>query len=145
MGQARELMDRATEALLTGDLDTLRELYDPDVEVTTPDLGRLRGVEAFIDWNRSFVDSFTERDFRRDRVLETDEYAIDQGEFIGTNTQPLEMPDGTSVPPTGKQVRIRSIDIATIADGKVVRHDFYFDQLELLTQLGLTEGGAPTT
>jgi ketosteroid isomerase-like protein len=144
MGQARELMDRATEALVTGNLDALREIYAPDVEVTTPDLGTLRGVEAFIDWNRSFVDSFTERDYHRDRALDTDEYAIDQGEFIGTNTRPLELADGTSIPPTGKQVRIRSIDIATVSDGKVVRHDIYFDQLELLTQLGLAPAGTAT-
>jgi ketosteroid isomerase-like protein len=144
MGQARELMDRVTQAVVSGDLDTLRELYDPNVEVTTPDAGELRGVEAFIDWNRSLNDAFSDRDYRNERSLETEDCAIDQGEFVGTHTEPLQLPDGTSVPPTGKQIRIRSVDIATVSDGKIVRHDFYFDQLQLLDQLGLSQSGAPT-
>jgi ketosteroid isomerase-like protein len=145
MGQARELMDRGTEAGIAGDLDTLREIYDPDVEVTTPDSGPLHGIDAFIEWNRGFIDAFTDREYRRERSFETEDSAIDQGEFIGTHTMPLQLPDGTSVPPTGKQIRIRAVDVATVSDGSIVRHDFYFDQLQMLDQLGLSQGGAPTT
>jgi hypothetical protein len=35
--------------------------------------------------------------------------------------------------------------VATVADGKIVRHDFYYDTLDMLTQLGLMEAAAPTT
>lgn len=142
MGQARELMDRITQAVLVGDLDTLREIYAPDVVVSTPDAGTLHGLEEFLEWNKAFIDAFSDRDYRSERALETDVCAIDQGHFIGTHTQPLQLPDGQSVPPTGKQVTVRSVDIATVANGKVVRHDFYFDQLEMLTQLGLMEEDA---
>jgi ketosteroid isomerase-like protein len=145
MGQARELMDRVTQAVVAGDLDTLREIYAPDVVVTTPDAGTLHGVDAFIEWNRAFIDAFSDRDYRSERALETQECAIDQGEFVGTHTGPLQVSDGQSVPPTGKQARVRSVDIATVANGKIVRHDFYFDQLEMLTQLGLMEAAAPPT
>ncbi|WP_129786959.1 ester cyclase [Promicromonospora panici] len=141
MGQARELMNRVTEAVVAGDLDALREVYDKDVVVTTPDAGTLHGIEAFVEWNRSFVDSFSERDYQAERQLETGECAIDQGEFIGTHTGPMALPDGSSLPPTGKQIRMRSADVATVSDGKIVRHDFYFDQADLAAQLGV----APTT
>ena len=139
MERARELMDRATQAVLAGELDVLREIYAPDVVVSTPDAGTLNGVDAFIEWNRAFVDAFSDVQYRAERRLETDECAIDQGDFVGTNTGPMELPDGRSAPPTGKQVTLRSVDIATVASGKIVRHDFYFDQLDLLTQLGLVE------
>ena len=145
MGQARELMDRATQAVLAGELDKLREIYAADVVVSTPDAGVLNGVDAFIEWNRTFVAAFTDVRYRSDRALETEDCAIDQGDFIGTNTGPIELPDGKSAPPTGKQVTMRSADIATVAGGKIVRHDFYFDQLDLLTQLGLTEAAARST
>jgi ketosteroid isomerase-like protein len=57
------------------------------------------------------------------------------------------MPDGQEVPPTGKQIRVRAADVATVRDGRIVRHDFYFDQLAILDQLGLLEAlsGASTT
>jgi ketosteroid isomerase-like protein len=139
MGQPRELMDRVTQAVMIGDLEALREVYAPDVVVTTPDAGTLQGIDAFIEWNRAFIDAFTDRDYRSDRALETEECAIDQGDFIGTNTRPLQLPDGQSLPPTGKQVRVRSVDVATVREGKIVRHDFYFDQLDMLSQLGLME------
>ena len=139
MGQARELMDRVTQAVLDGDLDTLREIYAPDVVVSTPDAGILHGRDAFLEWNRAFIDAFSDRAYRSERALETQECAIDQGDFVGTHTRPMQLPDGQSLPPTGKQVTVRSMDIATVANGKIVRHDFYFDQLDMLTQLGLLE------
>ena len=70
---------------------------------------------------------------------ETADCAIDEGEVVGTHTKPLEMPDGQAIPPTGRQVRMRAADVATVRDGRIVRHDFYFDQLDMLVQLGLLE------
>jgi hypothetical protein len=37
------------------------------------------------------------------------------------------------------------VDIATVANGKIVRHDFYFDLLDFLTQLGLMGEEVRTT
>ena len=34
---------------------------------------------------------------------------------------------------------MRAADVATVRDGRIVRHDFYFDQLDMLVQLGLLE------
>ncbi|MFD7311271.1 ester cyclase [Promicromonospora sp. NPDC059942] len=134
-------MNRFTGALMSGDLDTLRELYAADVVVTTPDAGTLHGIDAFIGWNQDFVSAFSDRAYHSERELETDDSAIDQGELVGTHTSPMKLPDGQSVPPTGKQVHMRGLDIATVSGGKIVRHDFYFDQLDLLTQLGLAPTG----
>ena len=145
MGQAREVMDRVTQAVFAGDLDTLREIYAPDVGASTPDAGTLHGLEAVLEWHRAFIDAFSDRDYRSEQALETQDCAIDQGDVIGTHTQPLKLPDGQSLPPTGKQVTLRSVDIATVAEGKIVRHDFYFDQLDMLTQLGLMEEETPAT
>jgi ketosteroid isomerase-like protein len=50
------------------------------------------------------------------------------------------LPSGDTVPATGKEVRIRSCDIATVKNGKIVEHHLYFDQTEFLGQLGLAPG-----
>lgn len=145
MGLPRELMDRATAAVLAGDLEALRAIYAPDVVATTPDEGELHGIDRFIEWNRSFVASFTDRQYVPLNEHETADCAIDQGEFVGTHTEPLRLPDGQTVPPTGKQIRVRAADVATVREGRIVRHDFYFDQLDMLVQLGLMEAPASTT
>jgi hypothetical protein len=63
--------------------------------------------------------------------------AIDEGYVVGTHTAPLSLPSGESVPATGKQIRVRSCDIASVEGGLVTNHRFYFDQMEFLGQLGL--------
>jgi ketosteroid isomerase-like protein len=102
----------------------------------------LHGVDQLIEWNEAFVGSFSDRQFDSLTAHETADAAIDQGDFIGTHTKPLVLPDGQSVPPTGRQIRIRSADVATVKDGRIVRHDFYFDQMDMLGQLGLVEAPA---
>ena len=141
MGQARELMDRATTAVLAGDLEALRDIYAEDVVATTPDEGTLNGIDAYIEWNRSFIASFSDRSYESQRELETDDCAIDQGYFVATHSEDLALADGQTLPASGKQIRVRAVDIATVRDGKIVQHDFYFDQLDLLTQLGMTQDG----
>lgn len=138
MGQARELMERATTAVIAGELEALRDLYAEDMVATTPDEGTLHGIDAFIEWNRSFVASFDDRSYESQRELDTEDCAVDQGWFVATHARDLPMPDGQSIPATGKRIRMRAVDVATVRDGRIVQHDFYFDQLDLLTQLGVT-------
>jgi ketosteroid isomerase-like protein len=144
MGQPRELMDKVTEAILGGNVEALRDLYAPDAVGTTPDAGTLHGVDAIIDYQRGAVEAFSDMAYDSEAAYETEDCAIDQGEMVGRHTGPLQLPDGTSIPATGKQLRVRSVDIAKVEGGRIVRHDFYFDQLEMLSQLGLMEAPAAT-
>jgi hypothetical protein len=63
--------------------------------------------------------------------------AIDEGYLVGTHTGPLPTPSGETIPATGKQINVRSCDVATVEAGVVTQHRFYFDQMEFLGQLGL--------
>jgi len=147
MGLPRELMDRATAAVLSGDLEALRDIYSPDVVATTPDEGELHGIDRFVEWNQSFVGSFTHREYVATYAHETADCAIDEGYFVGMHTEPLRLPGAQTIPPTGRQVRVRAADVVTVRAGRIVRHDFYFDQLDMLVQLGLLEApaGSATT
>lgn len=144
MGQARELMDRATEAVFAQNFDALREIYAPDVVASTPDEGVLHGVDALIEYMRQMTEAFPDMSYEMTRMHEAGDCAIDQGDVIATNTGPLAMPNGTSLPATGKQLRLRTIDVATVENGRISRHDFYFDQMEMLVQLGVLKEIAAT-
>jgi ketosteroid isomerase-like protein len=43
MGEAREVMDRVTDAILKGDLEALKGLYAQDAVAETPDQGTITG------------------------------------------------------------------------------------------------------
>ena len=139
MGQPRELMDKGTQAILGRDLEALRDIYAADAVATTPDAGTLHGVDEILAYNKAMLDAFSDMSYEPQGSYETGDTVIDQGEMVGRHTGDMLLPDGQVIPATGKQVRVRSVDIATVKDGRIIRHDFYFDQLELMSQLGLLE------
>lgn len=140
MGEAREVMDRITEAAFSGDQEGLKTLYAPDAVAETPDQGTIRGQDGILAWFNQFDTALPDARFESAQKYEAEDTAIDEGWVVATNTGPLDLPDGTSIPPTGKSIRVRSCDIATVEGGRVKRHAFYYDQMEFLAQLGLAEG-----
>ena len=138
MGQAREVMDRISAVIATGDAEALSRLYAPDAVADTPDEGRLEGREAVMRWMGAFSTAFSDISFEALETLEAGDTAIDEGYLMATHSGPMPGPQG-EVAPTGRRIRIRECDAITVRDGVVVSHRFYFDQLEFLGQLGLLE------
>ena len=137
MGEARQVMDRVTEAAFDEDQGALKELYAQDAVAETPDQGTVSGPDAIAAWFGQFSTAFPDASWESAHKHESGNVAIDEGYVVGTNTGPLAMPGGESIPPTGKTVRVRGCDAATVEEGLVKSHRFYFDQMDLLGQLGL--------
>jgi ketosteroid isomerase-like protein len=139
MGEAREVMDRLTEAVFAKDREAATALYASDAVAVTPDQGEVTGAGAIMKWNQQFFDAFPDARYESLHAHESGNTAIDEGYFVGTHTGPLASPTG-DVPPTGRSVRLRACDIVTVEDGLVTSHRFYFDRVEFQGQLGLMEG-----
>jgi ketosteroid isomerase-like protein len=138
MGQAREVMDGITNAVVMGDEAALRQLYAADAVAETPDVGRIQGGGAIAEYLMSFPRAFPDASWEALATHECDDTAIDEGWFVGTHTGALSTPDG-EIAPTNKRLRLRECDVLTVKDGVAVSHRFYYDQLEFMTQLGLME------
>jgi ketosteroid isomerase-like protein len=130
-------MDAVTEAVFQKDLQAAAILYAPDAVMVTPDQGEVRGREQIIGYLKQFNDAFPDNSYEPAYAYESGDTAIDEGYFVGTNTAPLPLPTGEELPATGKQVRVRACDIATVQNGVITSHRFYFDQMDFLGQLGL--------
>jgi ketosteroid isomerase-like protein len=138
MGEAREVMDRLTEAVFAKrDLKSIAQCYANDAVAVTPDQGEIRGREQIIRYLGEFLDAFPDLHDEVVHKHESGNVAVDEGYVIGTNTASLPMPSGEAIPATGKQIRVRECDVVTVEDGLVKEHRFYFDQMEFLGQLGL--------
>ncbi|WP_205325622.1 ester cyclase [Glycomyces sp. YM15] len=139
MGQAREVLDRMTEAAVgMHDVDAAVELYSDDAVVITPDVGTVKGHDKIAEYWHQFIDAFPDAAYETTMKLESDGRAVDEGFFVGTNTGDMTMPSGETVSATGKKVKLRSCDIATVKDGKITEHHLYFDESEFERQLGLS-------
>ena len=138
MGQAREVMDRLTDAITTHpDLKVLAELYAEDAVAVTPDEGEIRGRDNIVEYWRQMTEAVPEATFESLHAYEVGDTAIDEGIFSGRNTGPLHLPSGETLPATQKEIRIRGVDIATVRDGRIVDYRLYFDEMDFLGQLGL--------
>lgn len=138
MGQAREVMDRLTDALTAHpDLKALGELYAEDAVAFTPDEGEIRGRDDIVEYWRHMTEAVPDATFETSHAYEAGDTAVDEGFFSGRNTGPLRLPSGETLPATQKEIRIRGVDIATVADGRIVEYRLYFDQMDFLGQLGM--------
>lgn len=138
MGQARDVMDRLTDAITThADAKTFGELYAEDAVAVTPDGGEIRGRDGIVEYWRQMTEAIPEGTYESVHAYEVGDTAIDEGFFSGRNTGPIQLPTGETLPATQKEIRIRGVDFATVRDGRIVEYRLYFDEMDFLGQLGL--------
>ncbi|MFE3856941.1 ester cyclase [Streptomyces griseorubiginosus] len=144
MGEAREVMDRLTDALTTHpDLKVIAELYAEDAVAVTPDEGEIHGREDIVEYWRQMTEAVPNARFEPLHSYEAGDTAIDEGVFSGRNTGPIQLPTGEMLPATQKEISIRGVDIATVRDGRITDYRLYFDEMEFLGQLGLLPDETP--
>ncbi|MCL7424094.1 ester cyclase [Streptomyces sp. YS415] len=142
MGQAREVMDRLTEAITSADRRAIGELYAQDAVALTPDGGELHGRDDIVAYWRQMTEAMPEARYESVHAYEVGDTAIDEGIFTGRNTGPIQLPTGETLPPTQKEISIRGVDFATVDDtGHIVDYRLYFDEMDFLDQLGLLPPG----
>lgn len=141
MGEVRKVFDQLTEVLFAGEQDLAEKLYAPNAVGVTPDGQELKGGHEIVAYVRAMIDAFPDGKYEPISKVESGNIAVDEGRFVGTNTAPLVTPTGQTIPATGRRVSMRSCDIAEVDHGMITSHRFYFDQVDMLTQLGLMPKG----
>ena len=72
------------------------------------------------------------------------DWVVQEFVFEGTQTAPLQTPAG-EIPATNRQLRGRAAQILRIEGDAVVDTRLYYDQVQLMTQLGLMPEPAAAT
>ena len=93
--------------------------------------------QAILDYWVRLVAAFSDKAGVVGRSSETADTYFGEITFRGTNTGDLTMPDGTSIPATGKSFEVSGVETARVRDGKIVEHNMYWDSLGMMRQLGL--------
>jgi steroid delta-isomerase-like uncharacterized protein len=137
MRSIRDLIVEGAKRYDQGDAEGLAATYADDAVLTAPPGERAEGKRAILDYWVQMVRAFTNRTGEVGRSCETADTYFGEITFWGTNTGDLTMPDGTSVPATGKPLEVRGVEFARVRDGKIVEHNMYWDSLGMMRQLGL--------
>lgn len=125
---------RFLQALDVGDWDAMRSNYAADAEIIFPGTPVL-DVDGVVEVCQHFRGAFPDISHSIANAVASDYGVGAEIVALGTNTGPLISHDG-EVPPTGKEVTFRAAQIATIRDGVISMHHIYYDQLDIMTQLG---------
>jgi steroid delta-isomerase-like uncharacterized protein len=88
------------------------------------------------DYNAIFLTAFTDLHFEVQRTIANGEVVVYQWLGSGTHLGPLALPMG-AIPATGKRAAVPGVLITTVKQGKIVREETYWNQVELLEQLGI--------
>lgn len=113
------------------DLSILDELISPDFYDPT---FQLRGPESYRQFETAFFKGFPDWiETIDDIIAEGDEVWI---RFTATGTHKGEW---GGLAPTGKKIKIKSVQIWRIINGKVVAKDSIIDSLDAFKQLGVIE------
>ena len=135
MGDARDVVAQATQAVNDHNEEALAALYSPDAVLEAPD-ARLEGLDAVVGYTSSWLRAFPDAKLTVHNEVSSGDLVAHEFIFEGTHTAPLASPQG-EIPATGKRLRGRGADVFRVQNGKIVEEHLYFDQVEVMTQLGL--------
>lgn len=136
MAEAREVVAKATEAFNAHDQDRMRAFYADNAVFTAPGDVRLEGPDAITEYAMSWLRAFPDAKLTAHNVLEDGNSAAEQFTFEGTHTDTLVGPEG-DIPATNRRLVGRGAEVFRIEGGKIVEEHLYFDQVQVMTQLGL--------
>ena len=136
MGYARDLVDMSTKAWNAHDFGEWSAAFTADALMVAPGglSGRGRDTQElfYSIWNGGFPDN----QVTGIRIAEDGDTGVLEAVFEGTHTGVLHAPSG-DVSPTGRRVSIPFVVTYTGGDGHLTGFRLYFDQMDLITQLGI--------
>jgi steroid delta-isomerase-like uncharacterized protein len=144
MTQAKETAAKFVEAFNAHDENAIRALHGTNIKFEAPGGVRLQGSEAVTGYAMTWLNGFPDA-----KISVRNEYVdgpclVQEFKLQGTHTAPLDGPAGL-IPPTGKKVDSRAVSVGRYENGQIVEARLYFDQSEVMTQLGLMPELAATT
>lgn len=132
----RGLVARFYEEFDKGDIAAATSVFSEELEITDPGMGTVRGIGPFREYLESFKRAIPDGRAIVQQLYEAGNAVIVEGRLVGTHTGPLRGPGG-DIQPTGASVNLRFANVWCVEDGTITCHHTYYDQLDLLTQLGL--------
>ena len=139
MGDLKELSQKTVDAYNAHDANALAALDHPDVVATAPGpTGRTerRGRQESKEYNQSWFNAFPDAKITILNEVISGDTIAQEGIFEGTNNGPFKS-EAVDMPATGKKVRGQYCLVTKVRDGLIVSGNLYFDQVDLLSQLGL--------
>jgi predicted ester cyclase len=132
----RELMQQSIEMWNAKNRAGWSALFAEDATLSAPGGVAGSGPEIVETFYRVWQEAFPDNTVRILRIVDGGANGALEAVFEGTHTDTLHAPSG-DVAPTHRRVSVPFINIGDFAGDRFTDFALYFDQVELMTQLGL--------
>jgi steroid delta-isomerase-like uncharacterized protein len=137
-GELQEFIDRYNAAWNDHDVEAIVSMHTGDSVFENHVTGDVNvGREQIARAIESIFSVFPDLRFETRRAYIRDDLVVQEWTARGTHEGTMTR-SGIEVPPTGRKVDYKGMDVIPIRDGLVARKDVYSDSVTLLRQLGLT-------
>ncbi len=121
------------------DMNLFEKLHCPDVKVVFPDGRVTHGIQEHVsDVNNVLFNGTPDSRITSHPIsFGSGDWTVATGVLEATFSEPMKMPDGKSIPPTGKKVKISMATIAKWKNGCIAEEHLFWDNAEYMKQLGI--------
>jgi steroid delta-isomerase-like uncharacterized protein len=136
--ELQDFIDRYNDAWNAHDVDAIVAMHTDDSVFENHVTGDVNvGREQIGTAIRGIFSVFPDLSFEGRRQYIRKDLVVQEWTARGTHEGTMKR-SGVEVPPTGKRVDYKGMDVIPIRDGLIARKDVYSDSVTLLRQLGLT-------
>src|ERR671911_434687 len=133
MADPKRVVERHVEAFNARDVDA--EPWSADGDLVAPNAS-MHGREQVLGFLGVFWEAFPDGRLETTRLIAEGSVVAAEGRFTGTHTGVMHTPAG-DVAATGRQVDLRWMSSYEVRGDELASEHLYFDQADLLGQLGL--------
>jgi steroid delta-isomerase-like uncharacterized protein len=144
MADARQLGAKFVDAFNAHDEARIRELNGENVVFEAPGEIRLEGRDAATEYAMAWLRAFPDARLTVTNELADGDWVAQEFTFEGTHEDTLSSPSG-DIPATHKRLDGRGVQIFKVEGEVVTDTRLYFDQVDIMTQLGLMPEPASAT
>lgn len=144
MGEARRIADEFVEAFNAHDAARIRALEREDVTFEAPGDVKLSGADAMTEYAMSWLRAFPDARMTVHNSVVSEGWAVQEFTFEGTHEDTLAGPGG-EIPASHRHLTGRGVQVLKVDEGKIADAHLYFDQVDVLTQLGVMPTAATAT
>jgi predicted ester cyclase len=136
MSDSRSAFDAWLAAFNAHDQAGMRNVTADHCTFEGPGGVKVEGADAVVGYALAWLNAFSDAKITTDTVVVGGEWVAMTGVFSGTHDGTLAGPEG-DIPPTGRRLEGRCSQIVRFQDDKAVEQNLYYDQMDVIAQLGL--------
>ena len=136
MATAQDVAARFVEAFNAHDEEAIRAVNGENVVFEGPGDVHLEGRDLVTQYATEWLNAFPDARLVVHNEIVAGDWVVQEATFEGTHTGPLQSPMG-EIPATNRSLSGRCIQVIRVEGEYAVEEKLYYDQVQLMTQLGL--------